>query len=383
METYVKPLPVALADAVNGAGMSRRQLEAAASVNRSTIGEIMRGRATRIDRARRLCSALGVPVESCFTYPDGAPLFATAGPRVTVPTEPAAELDPASVPGSREWWAVVTASKVAAMLGVSPYDSPRSLWHKMRGDVDTEPDAVSDVNDIRTRGHLLEPAVLAWWRQSHPDATSYREHPTVKLDALPWAAAGPDAEATLADGSRVFVEAKTAANADEWGTPGTDEIPVYYVAQALWQMALAPDVSTVFVPVILPRLEFAEYVVKRDDAAIADVLARVEAFRDSLTDPDAAPELDDSVATFQILKALHPDIDAGQQVTLAADVADAYRNADADAKAAESALQLAKNRVLDAMGRANYAHHPDGSRVARRQPNRTGVSLVAVKPTTR
>ena len=29
---------------------------------------------------------------------------------------------------------------------------------------------------------------------------------------------------------------KSAANDDEWGTPGTDEIPAYYVAQCMWTM---------------------------------------------------------------------------------------------------------------------------------------------------
>jgi hypothetical protein len=61
------------------------------------------------------------------------------------------------VPGSPEWCAEMTASKVAAVLGLSPWDSPYSLWYQMAGQVDR---GIETVN--QTRGHYLEPAVAAW-----------------------------------------------------------------------------------------------------------------------------------------------------------------------------------------------------------------------------
>lgn len=74
MQTYVKPVVETLTRAVENSTMTHRELERASSVNRATIREILRGRATSIDKARKMSSALGVPVESCFTYTDGTAL---------------------------------------------------------------------------------------------------------------------------------------------------------------------------------------------------------------------------------------------------------------------------------------------------------------------
>ena len=70
---------------------------------------------------------------------------------ISVPTQ---TLDP----GSPGWLRLMTASKVAAILGVSQWDSPRSMWHRMRNELPAEPQST-----VQSRGHYLEPAVLAWW----------------------------------------------------------------------------------------------------------------------------------------------------------------------------------------------------------------------------
>ena len=77
------------------------------------------------------------------------------------------------LPGTPEWVRLVTASKVAAIVGASPWESPRSLWHKMRGDLtDNTPPT-----DAMQRGHLLEPAVITWWQHRHPDADTLTLQP--------------------------------------------------------------------------------------------------------------------------------------------------------------------------------------------------------------
>ena len=42
-------------------------------------------------------------------------------------------------PGSASWLRQVTASKVAAILGVSPWHSPLSMWRLMKGLDEPEP----------------------------------------------------------------------------------------------------------------------------------------------------------------------------------------------------------------------------------------------------
>lgn len=270
--------------------------------------------------------------------------------------------------GSDEWRQLITASKVAAILGVSPWESPRSLWLRMHGDIPWD-----DGNAATRRGQYLEDGILAWWRDQHGVAHSNcAEQPTYTLGD--WAAATPDMATFLdPDEPNVLVEAKSTARMDEWGDPGTDVIPPYYLVQVQWQMHVS-GVHRCYVPVLGPGLRFAEYLVKYDAKSGPLLEARCRTFYDSLT-ADEPPELDGSVATYEAIKTLHPDIDP--DTTVETDIATGveYITACTEAKAAETRARAAKTAALDAMGRAKYLA-VNGQRIARRQPSRYGVSLI-------
>lgn len=278
----------------------------------------------------------------------------------------------APTPGSAEWARIVTASKVAGILGVSPYDSPLSTWHKMRGDV-TDPPRESAA---MSRGNYLERGVLAWWTDRHrDDYYDVREQYYAVRDNLPWAAATLDGLAIQRDGTCAVVEVKTTSRMDEWGQPGTDEIPVHYLTQVYWQLAMVPEAHRAYVAVLGPFLDFHEYVVERDETIQADLIERCAAFYESLSG-DTPPPLDDHVATYDTLRALHPEIDRGEAVEVDADLAAEYVTACHDEKAATARARAAKAAVLNAAGRAQYVTSA-GVRIARRQPGKYGVSLIA------
>jgi len=281
-------------------------------------------------------------------------------------------------PGSPEWNRRITASKVAAILGVSPWDSPRSCWHEMRGDV-PRPES----SQVMKRGHYLEPAILAWWRDQHDikgvsvpfDGEWWEQwNPQPVYELEDWAAATPDALAFI-DGLPALVEAKSAAYDDDWGDPGTDVIPAYYLCQVYWQMHVS-GVHRCYVPIIGPRLKFAEYVVDYDPAIGADLEQRMRAFYDSLA-ADVPPQLDDSVATFDVIRKLHKDIESGESVELCESDAHDLVQCHAALKTAEAASRMTKSTVIDLMGRAQYATH-NGVRIARRQPRGEDVTFVVV-----
>lgn len=277
------------------------------------------------------------------------------------------------VPGSEEWSRYITASKVSAIIGLSPYDSALSCWHKMKGNIPLE----GETEDHR-RGHYAEPAILAWWQDQHPEFQNLDRHTQYVKAELPWAAATPDAHAWSPTDS-VLVEAKSARDMDEWGEPCTDEVPARYFVQSLWQMHLS-GIHTCYIPVWGPWFEMAEYVVHYDAELAQDLEAKCLAFYESL-EGNVAPELDDSVATFQTLKALHPFITKDGIADLSVDAATEFIEAADAFKAAEDRKRLANSVVLKQMGDAQY-----GScglvRVARRQPGKgESVSLYKVAKT--
>lgn len=277
-----------------------------------------------------------------------------------------------AAPGSPEWLRTISASKVAAILGVSTWDSPRSMWHKMRGEVPNE-----EATKVQARGHYLEPAILAWWRDQHPDYHDHVDQPTFTLSD--WAVATPDASCLTHADDLVIVEAKSARDMDEWGDPGTDVIPVEYLTQCYWQLHLSGALAC-FVPVIGPYLDFYEYIVEPDPDIGSDLEKRMRVFYDSLS-ADEPPPLDDTTATYDVIRKQHPDIDRGVSVQLAPAEAREYVEAMNGAKAGEARQRAAKSMVLERMGRAQYAACY-GVRVARRQPNPTGVQINQVAKST-
>lgn len=270
--------------------------------------------------------------------------------------------------GGPEWSRLVTASKAAAIIGVSPWESPYSCWMQMKGL------ATREQNDAMRRGNYLEPAILSWFRDRHALLPNEFWREQVWHEHEDWAGATVDAEFQGVDGL-LIVEAKSAARMDEWGDPGTDVIPAYYLAQVYFQLAVT-GAARCYIPVIGPFLEFTEYVVEADEEFQADILARCKAFHDSL-DGDVPPDLDASVATYDIVRRLHPDIDKGEAVEIDEDAAIAYIRASLDLKELTVAERTQKTWLLDQMGRAQYATC-NGVTVARRQPNKYGVSLVPV-----
>lgn len=276
-------------------------------------------------------------------------------------------------PGSAEWLSVITASKVAAILGLSPWDSPRSLYHHMRGELRR-----TETTDVQSRGHYLEPAILAWWSDRHPEYTTLtRQHLALRAD-LPWGAANLDALAQGPGVPDVVVEAKSAVNDWEWGTEGTDEVPAYYAAQTTFAMHLSGTRRT-YMPIITSRLEFREYVIDYDAQLAADIEATCFRFWCAVQD-GAAPPLDGHVATLGSLRRLHPDIEAGASVEVRPDVAREFVEATTARKAAEERERKARAVLIDLMGTFARATCGDQTIATRR---RTAAGTAALYPATK
>ena len=272
--------------------------------------------------------------------------------------------------GSPEWMATISASKVAAILGVSPYTSPYTLWHQIRGLVSPGEDKA-----VFRRGHLLEPAVAAWFAQEHPEweiATTgtwthaEREHQTASPDRLVLMDGRDDpAVETVFD----LLEIKSTTKDHEWGKPGTAEVPLYYWVQAMWQMDTV-GVTRCHFAIIGSFLEFSAYVVDYDPVAARIIREQVDAFHASLS-AATPPALDQHPTTFETVRALHPDVT--DQVVAVGDEGVRYVRAKRAADAADAELTAAKAALADAMGDAKAATW-GGVTIATRRAARAGAT---------
>jgi putative phage-type endonuclease len=267
---------------------------------------------------------------------------------------------PDLTPGTPEWLQLMTASKVAAVLGLSPFESRYSLWQRMAGHLPPVPEST-----VMRRGHYLEPAVRAWYADQHPDLAITETGTWRSLDD-PRFAATPDGLAHGDAPAPILLEFKTASDDSQWGKAGTDEIPPAYRVQVMWGLHVL-GLRTAHVAVLTAFLEFREYVISYDDFEAGLLVDAVTEFLDSIT-TGTAPDLDGHDETYRAVRALHPDID-DTAVELPADVAVAYAEAVAAIEAAEAAKTAASAAVIDAMGSARRATY-GGAPVAMRVPGR-------------
>lgn len=129
-------------------------------------------------------------------------------------------------PGTSEWWTKYSASKVAAIVGLSKWDTPRSIYDAMKGIVPLQPQT-----DVQGRGHEFEPLIRGWFSNMHLDWT-IEETSTWQHSLRDWQTADPDGIVTLPDGTVELLEIKTADDIHSWG----DEVPIGYLVQVMWQM---------------------------------------------------------------------------------------------------------------------------------------------------
>jgi putative phage-type endonuclease len=249
-----------------------------------------------------------------------------------------------SAPGSPQWYATMSASKVAAVIGVSDWDSPRSLWNKMAG-LDWVPD---DGDDTTRRGHYLEDGIRRWFADQHPDLTITGGHEWESIE-YPWAHATPDGHA-FGDAPMALVEIKTSTKPDEWGQPGTDEVPTGYYWQCQWQMFVT-GCERVHVDMLGAFLEFAEYVVERSEADIEWLLQQCQQFVASLpghrTPEGTPPPVDGHRETLPSVQRVYGAPEGDKPYEVAEHLATEYLASFHGVQAAEARKREATAVLLD------------------------------------
>jgi putative phage-type endonuclease len=258
----------------------------------------------------------------------------------------------------------ITASEIAAILGLSHYSSPSALYYAKRDGSDGYHD-----NDTMAIGRALEPYVLERFAASTRLPLAYCGL-VASLDR-PWQLATPDAVTE----EIVPVEAKTTAYGREWGPQGSSRVPLRYLCQLLWQMdVLGADYGYLAV-VIRSTGEFRWYRLGWQDEDILLMRSEAERFM-WLIDTGQPPEVDDLPVTTLALRE-HYAAD-GSAATCGAALIRSYRAALKARKAAESRLRLAENRIRATMGAASRLTGPQGEEVAvRRIYERAGYEVKA------
>lgn len=267
-----------------------------------------------------------------------------------MPTPPAGVLVGSFEPGSAEWHQArangIGGSEISAVLGISPYESYFSLWHRKKGLI-----APVEENEQMRWGKRLEAPIVDEFADLHPEIVVLPSA-TYHATGRPWHVVNPDRLAINADGEMEVIEVKTSRDAEGWGEEDTDQIPVYYKAQARWYLD-ALGIRRARVIVLISGSDYREYTVEHDEADAAMMRARAEQFMQSLRD-NLRPSIDGHDATYQAIKELPDGLD-DVDIQITPDLRAQYFQALADFENAKTAKQLAAGLVLDQIGTGRRA----------------------------
>lgn len=269
-------------------------------------------------------------------------------------TDAAVEILPWNAP--RSYWLAtrregIGSSDIAAILGLSPWESPFGLWHRKFGDLGDQDDS-----DAMRWGRRLEDAVAAEYAYLHPEF-EVRRVGLCRNTERPWQQCTPDRLVYDGDIPAYPLEIKTDGSYDGWGQDGTDDIPVGYRAQALWQLDTL-GFEWIKVAVLIAGHTYREYEVAYHPEDVAIMRAAARRFL-GRTVP---PPIDDSTATATALKVIQPLLDK-TDVEVSQTLATQYERAVKAAARAEKRKNYATNRLRKALGNGKYAIH-DGRKLA-------------------
>lgn len=268
-------------------------------------------------------------------------------------------------------------SDIAAIIGLSPWRTPRDIYLDKKGLAEPEPetDAMywgTTLEDIVAReyskrtGRKIERCSVQFQHPEHPFLVG-------NLDRVVYDDPGkkPVIKGRLV--TTRILECKTASQyaAGDWGDAGTDQIPEYYKAQVQWYMgitgALVCDVA-----VLIGNRDFRIYTVYRDDAVIKYLFdAGVKFWRDYI-ETDTMPP---AVTLADIESVCHGTPKARAFASLEiTDKADRYKELDDQIKALKAEQEQLKVAICEYIGDAVELVAPDARKLA---------SWSAAKPTSK
>ncbi|MGX1129950.1 putative phage-type endonuclease [Streptomyces glaucescens] len=255
-------------------------------------------------------------------------------------------------PGTPEWnearkGLCVTATEIAAVVGLSPWLSKFTLWHKKAG----LPTAPFESSPEMKWGSRFEDDVAEEFAERHP------EHPllhtgTWKHRDRDWQRATPD----RLWGNRL-VEIKTAANAEGWGPSGSDTFPVHYRCQITWQQDTLGLHEPAHLAVLILPYDYREYTVEYDPDDARILRDAAERFLDDVRRGNRPP-IDGATDTYQTIRAQADGLE-DRDVEIPADLVARWDAAYRAVAASAADLTQVRGEVLDLLGNAKRAVHGD------------------------
>lgn len=257
-------------------------------------------------------------------------------------------------------------SDAAAVCGLNPYKSPVDVWLEKMGRAEPV-----EENERMHWGNVLEDVVAQEYARRTGRAVR-RRNQQFRHKKHDFLIGNIDRSV---DGERRVLECKTADKwtMSQWGEPGSDEVPEYYLIQVAHYLAVL-DYDVADLAVLIGGNDYRIYTIERDRELEAHLIERCAEFWHSYVLPDVAPP----PSCTDDLKKLWPR-DDGTTVVATPEIADAARQLKAlkaQLKQGETEADELALRIRGFMGPANtLLVDQDGKPLATWRTNKDGRRL--------
>jgi putative phage-type endonuclease len=267
----------------------------------------------------------------------------------------------------------IGASEVAAILGLSPWESAYSLWAKK-----VYGDDAGDETEWQRWGNIIEPAICEEYsRQTGREVVDHGRYAVRYSETCPHLSATLDREVIGRDkgDGPGCMDAKnvSAFKASDW----QDGAPLVYQVQVQAQMEVT-GYRWGSLACLLGGNTFRWCDVERNESFIEMMRRKVAEFW-KLVEQKTPPPVDGSLSTAEVLKRLYPK-DSGESIELPREAADwsaQYEQAQAEIKAAEERKREAQSKLIEAIGAATVGVLPDGTKWTYRTQERKAAVVAA------
>ncbi len=267
---------------------------------------------------------------------------------------------------TREAWlaerrSIIGGSDIAAICGLSPWSTGYEVYLDKTGQLPDRPPSTA-----MTMGTLLEDAISRGYSDQTGRALCRVPYRIDRHPDHPWMGASLDAWTPAQD---MIVECKnvSAFAHDDWGEPGTDQVPEHYAIQVQWQMGVT-GIPVADVAALIGGVDFRIYTVPRNEQVIQALITIGEDFWRRVQER-RPPEPDfRHPSTARLLAGLY-GVNELLSVTLppeAAELVKAYEDHGEVVRAHQEGRDEAKAQLLYLMGEASVGHLADGRFLTRK-----------------
>lgn len=198
-------------------------------------------------------------------------------------------------------------SDAAALLGLSDYASPYSLWAEKTGKV--IPEDISDRESVRL-GNDLEDYVAKRFTEATGKKVR-RENAILQNPEMPFAHANIDRAVV---GEEAGLECKTTISNTVAAECEEGKVPARYYCQVVHYL-MVTGWKRWYLGVLVFGKGFYHFVIERDDAEIAALRAAEEDFWQKVTS-NTPPDVDGAEATLEAIRTIQKDSCPGMEISL-------------------------------------------------------------------